>query len=70
MQPGQMLGNARQAQGGMMMNCPMMPGANQSPGAVPAMMQMMQGMMQMMQMMQGQMQPGQMQPGQIPPNQK
>jgi hypothetical protein len=63
MQPGQMQpGAARspQAQGGMMMmNCPMMPGANQSQGSAPAMMQMMQGMMQMMQMMQGQMQPEQ-----------
>lgn len=51
MQPGQM------AQGGMMMNCPMMQ------GAMPGMMQMMQGMMQMMQMQSGQMM--QMQPGQM-----
>lgn len=66
MQPGQMQSGSTwppQAQGGMMMNCPMMPGANPNQGVAPAMMQMMQGMMQMMQMMQGQMQPGQMQPG-------
>ena len=54
--PGQMV-PGQMAQGGMMMNCPMMQ------GAMPGMMQMMQGMMQMMQTMQTmQMQPGQMQP--------
>lgn len=51
--PGQMV-PGQIAQGGMMMNCPMMQ------GAMPGMMQTMQGMMQMMQTMQ--MQPGQMQP--------
>jgi len=61
--PGQMV-PGQTAQGGMMMNCPMMQ------GAMPGMMQMMQGMMQMMQTMQ--MQPGQMtqmQPGQMQPMQ-
>ena len=38
------------------MNCPIMPGSEQT---APAIMQMMQGMMQMMQMMQNQMQSGQ-----------
>ena len=61
--PGQMV-PGQAAQGGMMMNCPMMQ------GAMPGMMQMMQGMMQMMQTMQ--VQPGQMmqmQPGQKQPMQ-
>lgn len=64
MQPGQTQpGPTRPPQGGMMMNCPMMPGATQDQGTAPAMMQMMQGMMQMMKMIQGQMPPNQMQPG-------
>ena len=68
MQPGRMRGPS--PQGGMMMNCPMMPGASQ--GDAPAtmqMMQMMHGMMQMMQAMHGQMHPGQTQPGQMQPGQ-
>jgi hypothetical protein len=57
MQPGRMQrGPMQGAQGGAMMNCPMMPGSDQSG---PAMMQMMQGMMQMMNMMQNQMPSGQ-----------
>jgi len=65
MQPGSM--RSPQAQGGMMMNCPMMSGARQ--GGAPPMMQMMQGMMEMMMAMHGQMQSRQMHSGPGQPEQ-
>jgi hypothetical protein len=73
MQPGQMQSGPMQhgrmqqpgsrpphAQGGMMMNCPMMSAGAQGPS--PAMMQMMQGMMQMMQAMHSHIQQSQTPP--------